>query len=311
MNALSVTCWVAVLAAPVVGSCTDDRKPPVFPAVSGGTLAVGGSSAVAGSSTFGGSSSVAGSSAVGGSTTALSVVCDDVASRRAAPGEIEELRRKLMPAPVRAMRARPKASYVVLPLPSQLWAPLAPTLDQIGSSCVGFGLTQWRVSEPWPWFGAVDVTSLTQLGLDIYSRATHLDSFDGAYPPDDTGSDGDAGMAAMKERGLVSSFQKVVTFEGLQRELQRGPCVTGTAWYSGMFSPNRCGRVELTGTIEGYHEWKLAGIDYDTKEMIGLNSWGNNWGARDSRGQRGYFRISFGNYTKLMAQGADAHCGKP
>ena len=42
--------------------------------------------------------------------------------------------------------------------------------------------------------------------VDLYSLATRLDAFDGAYPPSDTGSSGIAVAKAAKQKGLIKSY---------------------------------------------------------------------------------------------------------
>jgi hypothetical protein len=229
------------------------------------------------------------------------------AARKLAPGEVERYRRTLMPRRAQVV-AHPRASYQLLSLPSQLWAPLAPTIDQLDlGACTGNAGTQARVSQPWTWSGSLDPIALEALAVDIYSAATHIDPFDGYYPPDDTGSNGTAVMTVMRSRGLISGWVSVFTFDGLQRQLQKGPCIMGSNWYSSMFSPNNCGQIDVSGTIEGGHETAIKGIDYATKRVLFLNSWGDGWGAR-RLGQGGYFWLTFGSVQRLLNEGAEFEC---
>jgi hypothetical protein len=310
--------WIVIAVALLILPAAMCNPEPVVPTPSaGGSVATGGAPAVGGVSYGGTSPSVGGASSEGGSVAAGGVMPSTVAEaitwpecskgvRKLAPSEVERYRRTLGPKRT-AIKARPRASYVVLDLPSVLWAPLAPTLDQGNlGSCTGNAAVQVRVSKPWTWSSTLDPFELEAMAIDVYSAATRIDPFAGRYPPDDTGSNGEAVMSVMRSRGLISGWVEVYTFEGLQRQIQKGPCIVGTNWYSSMYSPNSCGQLEVSGTIDGGHEWTIKGLDYATKRILGLNSWGDGFGAR-RLGQGGYFWITFGNFSKLLETG-DIHC---
>lgn len=305
---------LALLSGTAVSSCVNVRDPAVPVVTSGGqTSQLGG--AAGDSASFGGQSSGGAVVAGAGGTSATSAKvafnwpeCAPKAAKAKAR-DVERYRRSLMPAKPKAMHRRARASYVLVDVehPKLTWDPLGPTLNQIDGSCTGNSAVYSVVSLPWTWSGTLDALELEQLAIGIYSDATRIDPYPGTYPPDDTGSDGESVMRVMQTRGLVESFVGGFTFEGLQRSLQSGPCIVGTNWYTGMFSPDRCGQLELSGVIEGAHEWKIDGIDYERKLVRGLNSWGGEFGARVGK-QGGFFVLKFGDVQRLLAEGGDFHC---
>ena len=283
--------------------------PPSPPAEVGGYPWAGGAPSTGGVES--GGSVATGGAYVAGSPSTVAIEWPECASKaqKAKPADIERYRRALMPKREKVIHRRARASYTVLDLPNAFWLPLAPTLDQLDlGSCTGNAAVQVRVSKPWTWVGSFDPLELEKLAVSVYSDATKLDPFEGSYPPDDTGSDGDSVMTVMQRRGLISGWSHVVTLEGLQRALQSGPCVMGSSWYTGMFSPDRCGQIALTGAAEGGHEYTIKGIDFATKRVLGLNSWGNDWGAKLKGGQGGFFWLKFGDVQRLMNEGAEIEC---
>lgn len=65
----------------------------------------------------------------------------------------------------------------------------------------------------------------------LYSEATRLDSFQGAYPPEDTGSSGLAACKAAKNEGLISGYRHAFSVEAALTALMSGPVITGVNWY--------------------------------------------------------------------------------
>lgn len=260
----------------------------------------------------------------GGAPPAITWPICDSNTRKLAPQDVERYRRTLMPARPKQMRAHPKAAYQLLDFPDRFWMGYAPALDQnkppdggpgLGS-CAGNAATQWRVNQPWLWAGTLDPLALERLAISVYSDATKIDPFPGSYPPDDTGSNGESVMTVLQKRGLVAEWHSVYTFAGLQRELQQGPCIMGSNWYTGMFSPSRCGEIQPTGVVEGGHQTLIAGLRYGTKQVLGRNSWGDKgrdpidgWGVSTLDGLGGYFWLSFGTLQRLIDEGADFACG--
>jgi len=309
---LAVLC--TCLMAP---SCSADPfrppEPPPSPPAQGGTQEAGGASATGGLPVaVSGSSSIAGAAGASSSTSQAFdwPVCNKQAPRKLSPETLERYRRSLMPARAEPMHARPKASYRVLDLPDALWAPYAHSLNQRVGSCTGNAAIGWRVGQPWVWRGTLDPILLENYAESVYSDATRIDPFPGSWPPDDTGSDGESVMTVMTRRGLVGSWQTVYTFEGVQRALQSGPCIIGSNWHTSMFSPNACGQVDVSGAVEGGHEYVWRGVQYSTKRGLFTNSWDDDYGTKDSQGRGGYFWMTFGNIQKLLNEGADMQCGQ-
>lgn len=308
---------LAIIAALCLFACglKPDPKPPTpdggtggVSFATGGAAATGGNSATAGTSATGGDAATGGAVATGGTTSAIDWPGCDPPTQKAKPVDVERLRNMLQPYHKGQITKRARASYSVLTLPDCAWFPLCPTLDQLNlGSCTGNAATQVRCSDVWgvpvSWMGW-DALRLEAYAVDVYGAATHLDPFRGAYPPDDTGSDGASVLTVLKQRGLISGFTSAITFEGIQRALQSGPGIMGSPWYTAMFSPDRCGQISIGGVVEGGHETVLRAVQYSTKRFLFQNSWGNDWGAK-RKGQGGYFWLTFGSVQRLLNEGAD------
>lgn len=309
--------FLALVASVCLFACMKGCEPePVSPGPDGGTggaVAVGGAAPVAdGGLDVGGATGSGGHVATGGAATgggsAVVIEWPDCAdqARKANKAELDKYRKLL--GPKYPMKAHPRASYMIVDnLPDVFWLPLAPTLSQRRGSCTANGALQARISQPWTWTGTLDAELLQDLADSIYSGATKRDPFPGAWPPIDTGSNGASALAEMKDRGLVSGWVSVTSFDELQRRLVNGPCILGANWYTGEFTPDRCGAVSLTGVPEGGHEFALKGIRHATKQILGINSWGDEYGAK-LRGQGGFFWLKFGDVQRLLNEGGEIEC---
>lgn len=174
----------------------------------------------------------------------------------------------------------------------------SPVLDQGNlGSCTGNAMVHAINMTPLhipgtPWLIQRDAVSL-------YSRATQIDPFRGAYPPEDTGSDGLSVCKAARERGLITSYRWAFGFEHTLDALQLGPVLIGTWWYESMFSPDGLGYVRPTGAKVGGHEYVLMG-DNNKGRLTFLNSWGKGWG------RAGRFHMDYETFRKLLADQGDA-----
>jgi hypothetical protein len=179
------------------------------------------------------------------------------------------------------------------------WTRRAPILQQgrLGS-CTGNAAAGWLGTDDAVQPGRADVTEA--LAVDIYSAATRIDPFDGAYPPEDTGSDGLSVAKVLKARGLIGSYTHCFSLGDVLAALQSGPVITGTPWYDGMFTARARGLVEISGPVAGGHEYVVEGVDTDRAEVICANSWGPEWG------EGGHFRMSYDTYARLLAEDGDA-----
>lgn len=293
----------AVLACAISLGC---GATPINPTPgAGGSTSAGGASSVGGAASGGVSAATGGSVAAGGTTVAPIKWLACNAASKAAP----QVKRSLSgwhKDPTRAKRTRLKASYRITSASSFNRPNIATPLDQgdLGS-CVGNAVAQCLSTQPFD-------GKLTEAdAVKIYSMATTLDQFAGVYPPTDSGSDGTSGARAAKKLGYTDkSFAAVDTIEGLQIALLSGPCILGTPWYTGFFSPTACGELQLTGSNEGGHEVEIVGWDKDRKIFIMRNSWGPSWGnCRDGNPDEcGYAYWSAGTLQTLLNRGAEIDC---
>lgn len=136
----------------------------------------------------------------------------------------------------------------------------------------------------------------------IYSLATKLDPFPGAYPPDDTGSSGLGASKAAQNLGIGGEYRWL--FGGADEVIQAvmdGHAVSvGTWWYDSMFHKDAQGRVSPVGAKAGGHQWTVRGYDLDRDWALGRCWWGT---FRD-------FWISRFDLQALLADSGDAHVQK-
>lgn len=114
--------------------------------------------------------------------------------------------------------------------------------------------------------------------IRIYSKATLIDAWDGAYPPEDTGSSGLAVAKVAKAEGRISAYKHAFGIEQALKALQLGPVITGVTWYEGFDHPDAHGVVKLGGQDRGGHEFEVVGYDPSTDLCAAWNSWGKTWG---------------------------------
>jgi hypothetical protein len=135
--------------------------------------------------------------------------------------------------------------------------------------------------------------------IKLYAKATMLDDAPGTFPPDDTGSSGLAVAKAGVQMGYFSAYKHAFGFEKFCAALQASPLLIGTNWYPSMTTPSATGLVSIRGRMEGGHEWLALGVDYERKQITGLNSWGPGWG------KNGRFILSFPVMQRLLAEDGD------
>lgn len=122
------------------------------------------------------------------------------------------------------------------------------------------------------------------LAVQVYSLATQLDTFQGAYPPDDTGSSGLGAAKALVKLGLATKYSHAFSLAALNSALQSGPVMVGTVWLNSMFETDPDGYVivDRKSPVAGGHEYVISAYDADRQAYRLDNSWGESWGIRGS-----------------------------
>lgn len=123
-----------------------------------------------------------------------------------------------------------------------------------------------------------DSTVDEQIAVGVYSAATQLDSYTGTYPPTDTGSDGLSVAKVLLQRGYIAGYQHATSLESALTALSQKPVMVGTVWKSGMFIPRTDGKLMVSGSVEGGHEYVLDELDVENKRVWMANSWTDKWG---------------------------------
>jgi hypothetical protein len=189
------------------------------------------------------------------------------------------------------------------------WPRLAPILDQgdLGA-CVGFAMTGALGSMPLAAFEQIaDAVSAgaSDFARGLYSEATAIDPWEGAWPPEDTGTDGLSAAKVLKRRGLISSYRHATSLPALVTALQDGPVAMGMPWMNAFFEPSGAGAfVDLDpewmdSGLAGGHEVLITGVDLSPSGQLSgavftvANSWSAGWG------DHGYFRMHGQTYTAL------------
>lgn len=195
-------------------------------------------------------------------------------------------------------RAFPFTATAPLPERSWTWVRRVPIFDQGNlGSCTGMAAVGWVGTDPHPAAPLAD----EKLAVSIYSQATHLDAFPGAYPPDDTGSSGLAVAKALKRRGLITSYRHAFSFRGLLGALVRGPVIVGIPWHEAMFAPPEGGGyLTVAGDVVGGHEVLVRGVDPRRRHVLCDNSWGLGWG------RNGRFWLRWDDLERLLDEDGDA-----
>lgn len=193
----------------------------------------------------------------------------------------------------------------------QSWDRIIPILDQghLGS-CTGNAGTGALGTEPFysqagkavlP--STTDPATFEEFAVQLYSDATKIDPFPGAYPPTDTGSSGLAICQVLKNRRTISGYTWARTAYGFLTLLQAGPVLQGMPWYNAFFHPDNDGFIDSdpswsTSGVAGGHEVEAIGVEVDRQDafnsvILYANSWGTGWG------DAGRFRMRLRTYEQL------------
>lgn len=175
-----------------------------------------------------------------------------------------------------------------------------PVLDQDGvGACTGFTGADWLNTAPahhprTRLYGNAD-------GFSIYSAATHIDPFPGAWDPpppgtgEDTGSDGLSVCKVLKARGLIAGYDHAFGLQECLAALVLSPVMVGCNWHEGMDHPDpKTGLVSIGGDVRGGHEFELLAINVRDRLVTGLNHWTQGWGLR------GCFRMRWDALGELL-----------
>jgi len=180
------------------------------------------------------------------------------------------------------------------PLKSVLHLRHVPIFDQgdLGS-CTGNAAAGCMATGPWK------IRTSEKTAVQLYERATQLDSIAGAYPPDDTGSSGLAVMKAVRERGWITGYHHAFSMHAALIALQHTPVIVGVNWYEGFDRPDAHGLLSIAGSVRGGHEPYLLGCDVDAHTVRGANSWGPDWA------DHGYFEWTWDVFDRLLHEQGD------
>lgn len=124
------------------------------------------------------------------------------------------------------------------------------------------------------------------------------------------GSSVHALMKVLQAAGLIDRYVWAFGAETVRAwVLMKGPVVVGTDWLSGMEKASPAGFIRAKGNLLGGHCYLLIGADDKlrcpdgtTGAFIILNSWGKNWGYKNS----GYAFISYRDMDKLIKHSGEA-----
>lgn len=150
-----------------------------------------------------------------------------------------------------------------------------------------------------PFSHAVDYDIRSEYDPDVfYNGARQNDEWPGeAY-------DGTSALGLckyLKSQGIVSEYRWCFGLNDVLLTLSHvGPVGIGILWTNDMFDPDADGLITPTGGEAGGHEVELIGLDVSEKVVIGMNSWGPNWG------HHGRFKLRWVDLETLLNDNGDA-----
>ena len=176
-----------------------------------------------------------------------------------------------------------------------------PILDQgqVGSCTGNAGIGALATNPLFQSLNNETTYALNETGaLKLYSDAETIDGH-GPYPPHDNGSSGLSIAKALKNTGLISSYQHAFDSTTAITALSQYPFIFGTYWYDSMFTPDGDGRVHISGRIAGGHEILCREVDAVNQRLWFDNSWGTSWGVN------GRFYLTFADFDTLLKRSGD------
>lgn len=184
------------------------------------------------------------------------------------------------------------------------WTRHIPILDQgqLGS-CVPNNAPEFLGTDALGYTGVTSVTVATadikgeftagsvwnldeDFALRMYRLVTRLDSYPGAWEPDDTGSDGLALAKALKMLGFADKYTHAFSYRALVSALQSGPVTLGLEWENSMFRTQPDGRITIdyASGVAGGHQVFARKFDAENDRVWIDNSWGADGFGLDGRG---------------------------
>ncbi len=146
----------------------------------------------------------------------------------------------------------------------------------------------------------------------LYALNQKFDEWEGSetVEPRYEGSSVHAAMKVLKAAGLISQYVWAFEADSVRRwTMMRSPVVIGVDWYEGMNRTTTAGFARVRGKVLGGHCLLIIGGDERVRcpdgtkgAAILLNSWGRNWGYKNS----GYAFISWRDLDKLIKHGGEA-----
>lgn len=146
--------------------------------------------------------------------------------------------------------------------------------------------------------------------MNTYSWETANDEFDGAFPPDDTGSSGLASCKTAQQFGVGGAYRWL--FGGADEvvaNIMAGKTINvGTYWYDDMFEGFKhyysMPVIKPGGSIAGGHEWSVRGYSVVTDRILGRCWWGPPDASLDVHRD---FWMARGDLQDLLMDDGDAH----
>lgn len=133
---------------------------------------------------------------------------------------------------------------------------------------------------------------------DMYHGAQAHDEWEGAE------YDGTSGLGLCRFLKSIGRIREYMWCFGLKDTLLTlsyvGPIGLGVWWKSGMFDTDSSGYIRALGNNEGGHEVELMGVDVEEQCVIGMNSWGTEWGVN------GRFKLTWTDLETLLGEQGDA-----
>jgi hypothetical protein len=122
--------------------------------------------------------------------------------------------------------------------------------------------------------------------VNMYRLVTRLDSYQGQWEPDDTGSDGLTLARALVMLGFADKYTHAFTYAALVSALQTGPVTLGLEWENSMFETGKDGKITIdySSGVAGGHQVFAREYDAENDRVWIDNSWGESGFGLDGRG---------------------------